>query len=448
MSEADGERIAKVIARAGICSRREAERLIAAGRVAVDGRVLESPAVNVGPEAKVTVDGRPLPEPEQPRLWRYHKPPGLITTARDLPLLFVQPNVAWGSEIAPTIDEIAESGREHGLVRSFLERESLESAPINSYAIRMARNRTVLGAGKIDPVSFLIYTVELVHGPFTRRYGASYFVVFAVVVDVPPSGTFAEPKKRVVPEPAGVVRDPDPRFGTLAEKGSRLTRSGIGHDEVQPCLFPVLNLVDDPLTAGCPRDATDQMVHRFVGRCIHPSDRPAVDVHDAQPDFRVWIPRLGITHHYRLLARSMVHHRTRLDLGFVEPQECDVCGVGTPPIRPKVASSIQFFLIYPVETADENVIAPFHSERAFGPSCQVHDVDVVVLDVADQVPIRTEVRSRFHVDVLSHEVGGFGAESVVEEIGPMWDQRRRPIGTDSFIRELGQFFEVVLGHVR
>ena len=83
MSEADAERIAKVIARAGICSRREAERLIAAGRVAVDGRVLESPAVNVGPEAKVTVDGRPLPEPEQPRLWRYHKPPGLITTARD-----------------------------------------------------------------------------------------------------------------------------------------------------------------------------------------------------------------------------------------------------------------------------------------------------------------------------------------------------------------------------
>ena len=83
MSEGGGERIAKVIARAGICSRREAERLIAEGRVAVDGRVLESPAVNIGPEAKVTVDGRPLPEPEQPRLWRYHKPPGLITTARD-----------------------------------------------------------------------------------------------------------------------------------------------------------------------------------------------------------------------------------------------------------------------------------------------------------------------------------------------------------------------------
>ncbi len=83
MSEGGGDRIAKVIARAGICSRREAERLIAEGRVAVDGRVLESPAVNIGPEARVTVDGRPLPEPEQPRLWRYHKPPGLITTARD-----------------------------------------------------------------------------------------------------------------------------------------------------------------------------------------------------------------------------------------------------------------------------------------------------------------------------------------------------------------------------
>jgi 23S rRNA pseudouridine2605 synthase len=83
MSGQDGERIAKVIARAGVCSRREAERLIAEGRVAVDGKVLDSPALSIGPEAVVTVDGRPLPALEQPRLWRYHKPPGLITTARD-----------------------------------------------------------------------------------------------------------------------------------------------------------------------------------------------------------------------------------------------------------------------------------------------------------------------------------------------------------------------------
>jgi 23S rRNA pseudouridine2605 synthase len=78
-----GERIAKVIACAGVCSRREAERLIAEGRVRLDGKVLDSPAVTVGPGAAITVNGKPLPRPERPRLWRYHKPPGLITTARD-----------------------------------------------------------------------------------------------------------------------------------------------------------------------------------------------------------------------------------------------------------------------------------------------------------------------------------------------------------------------------
>ena len=79
----DGERIAKRLARAGLCSRREAERWIAAGRVAVDGRVLESAAVVVGPDNRIEVDGRPLAAPEPARLWRYHKPRGLITSHRD-----------------------------------------------------------------------------------------------------------------------------------------------------------------------------------------------------------------------------------------------------------------------------------------------------------------------------------------------------------------------------
>jgi 23S rRNA pseudouridine2605 synthase len=78
-----GERVAKVIARAGLCSRREAERLIAEGRVAVDGVTLTSPAVTVGPDNRITVNGQALPAPEPPRLFRYHKPPGLVTTARD-----------------------------------------------------------------------------------------------------------------------------------------------------------------------------------------------------------------------------------------------------------------------------------------------------------------------------------------------------------------------------
>ena len=77
------ERIAKLLARAGMCSRRDAERWIAEGRVSVDGEVLTSPAVAVGNDAEIRVDGKPLPAPERPRLWRYHKPAGLVTSHRD-----------------------------------------------------------------------------------------------------------------------------------------------------------------------------------------------------------------------------------------------------------------------------------------------------------------------------------------------------------------------------
>ena len=83
MDAAKGQRIAKRLARAGLCSRREAERWIADGRVAVDGVILTSPAVNVGDANVVTVDGKPLATNEQTRLWRYHKPTGLITTHHD-----------------------------------------------------------------------------------------------------------------------------------------------------------------------------------------------------------------------------------------------------------------------------------------------------------------------------------------------------------------------------
>lgn len=79
----EGDRIAKVLSRAGVASRREAERMIELGRVAVNGKTIESPALNVTEKDRITVDGKEIRAPEPPRLWLYHKPAGLVTSARD-----------------------------------------------------------------------------------------------------------------------------------------------------------------------------------------------------------------------------------------------------------------------------------------------------------------------------------------------------------------------------
>lgn len=79
----EGERIAKVLSRRGIASRREAERLIALGEVSVNGRVIDSPALNVTGQDIITVSGKALPAEERARLWLYHKPAGLVTSAAD-----------------------------------------------------------------------------------------------------------------------------------------------------------------------------------------------------------------------------------------------------------------------------------------------------------------------------------------------------------------------------
>lgn len=82
--DGDGsERIAKRLARAGIASRRDAEMMIAAGRIAVNGKVLDTPAFNVKRSDAITVDGQPLPPIERTRVWLYHKRAGLVTTNRD-----------------------------------------------------------------------------------------------------------------------------------------------------------------------------------------------------------------------------------------------------------------------------------------------------------------------------------------------------------------------------
>ena len=80
---AKGDRIAKVIARAGLCSRRDAEKWIAEGRVVLDGVKLTSPAITVGVGSIILIDGKALPDPAPTRLWRYHKPSGLVTSHRD-----------------------------------------------------------------------------------------------------------------------------------------------------------------------------------------------------------------------------------------------------------------------------------------------------------------------------------------------------------------------------
>lgn len=79
----EGDRIAKLLARAGIASRREIERMIAEGRIALDGKVLETPATILTDLKGVTVDGKPVAAPEPAQLYAFHKPTGLITAERD-----------------------------------------------------------------------------------------------------------------------------------------------------------------------------------------------------------------------------------------------------------------------------------------------------------------------------------------------------------------------------
>ena len=101
-----GERIAKVIARAGVCSRRDAEKLIAEGRVALNGARVTSPALNVETDALITVDGKAIPTAMPTKLWRYHKPAGLVTSHRDpegRPTVF--------AKLPPSIPRVVSVGR-------------------------------------------------------------------------------------------------------------------------------------------------------------------------------------------------------------------------------------------------------------------------------------------------------------------------------------------------
>ena len=82
-SDGGGDRIAKYLAHAGVCSRRDAEKLIAEGRVTVDGKTLETPAFKVTGAEDIRVDEARVGGPQKTQLWRYHKPDGLVTTHKD-----------------------------------------------------------------------------------------------------------------------------------------------------------------------------------------------------------------------------------------------------------------------------------------------------------------------------------------------------------------------------
>jgi 23S rRNA pseudouridine2605 synthase len=101
LTNSDGDRLAKIIARAGLCSRRDAELWIKDGRVSVNGKVVKTPAFNVTDKDKIKVDGEPLAAKQGTRVWLYHKPEGLVVTEKD-------------PEGRPTIFEALE---EHGLPR-------------------------------------------------------------------------------------------------------------------------------------------------------------------------------------------------------------------------------------------------------------------------------------------------------------------------------------------
>ena len=102
----NGDRIAKVIARAGIASRRDAEKIIEAGRVSVNGTPISSPALNVMASDRIVVDGKELRPAEPARLWLYHKPLGLVTTTRD-----EQGRTTIFDELPPALPRVMSVGR-------------------------------------------------------------------------------------------------------------------------------------------------------------------------------------------------------------------------------------------------------------------------------------------------------------------------------------------------
>ncbi|MEI6985711.1 MAG: pseudouridine synthase [Rhodospirillaceae bacterium] len=152
------ERIAKRLARAGLCSRRDAERWIVEGRVAVNDVVLTSPALVVIASDRILVDGKPLAAAEPPRIWRFHKPSGLVTTARDekgRPTVF--------EKLPPELPRVISVGRldltTEGLL--LLTNDGEVARHLELPATGWARRYRVRVHGVVDPLRF----TALARGP-------------------------------------------------------------------------------------------------------------------------------------------------------------------------------------------------------------------------------------------------------------------------------------------
>ena len=250
------ERVAKHIARAGLCSRREAEARILDGQVTVNGALITSPALNVTSADAITVDGKPLPRREATRLWRYHKPRGLVVTDRDekdretifdslaskLPrvlsvgrldmdseglILLTNdgglarhlelPSTGWSRKyrvrvqghvdsaaLADIADGVTIDGIRYGEVSARLDRQMASNAWL-TVAIREGKNREVRRIMEYlgHHVSRLI---RVSYGPF-------------LLGDVAPGG-FEEVKSRVIADQLGITSD-KPQTGDAGHKSAK-----------------------------------------------------------------------------------------------------------------------------------------------------------------------------------------------------------------------------------